>query len=81
MTASNQNPQSPSNSLQCLGLLLIAMAVASFVLPMIGVQFRLVTLLQRWSPNAPFILGGIGLAMAAIGSLAERSSPSANESR
>ena len=73
MNDQHETPESNGAAIRSLGFTLLAIALASFLLPMIGVQFRLITLLQRISPNAPLILGGIGAVILAIGAFADRS--------
>ena len=44
-----------------LGVLLVILGVGSFVLPMIGYQFRLIEPLEPYQPWAGIILAAIGL--------------------
>ena len=44
-----------------LGVLLVILGVGSFVLPMIGYQFRLIEPLEPYQPWAGIILAAVGL--------------------
>jgi hypothetical protein len=44
-----------------LGVLLVILGVGSFVLPMIGYQFRLIEPLEPYQPWAGIVLAAIGL--------------------
>ncbi len=51
------------------GLFLIAMAIASFFLPIIGIQFQHIVLLKKVLPSAPLWMAGLGLFLAVVASL------------
>jgi threonine/homoserine/homoserine lactone efflux protein len=50
-----------------IGILLVVLGVGSFVLPMIGFQFRLMDLVADYQPFAGIIVAAIGAVLLYLG--------------
>jgi hypothetical protein len=55
-----------------LGVLLVILGVGSFVLPMIGYQFRLIEPLEPYQPWAGIALAAVGLVIVILAARARR---------
>jgi protein-S-isoprenylcysteine O-methyltransferase Ste14 len=44
-----------------LGVILVIIGIGSFVLPMMGLQFRIMEPIEQWQPWAGIIVAAIGL--------------------
>jgi drug/metabolite transporter (DMT)-like permease len=55
-----------------LGVLLVILGVGSFVLPMIGYQFRLIEPLDPYQPWAGIALAAVGLVIVILAARARR---------
>ena len=49
------------------GIFLIVMGVGSFILPMMGMQFRLMSLFKEAQPAAGIIVAGLGVLLVVLG--------------
>jgi hypothetical protein len=58
-----------------IGILLVVLGVGSFVLPMIGFQFRLMDLVEDYQPFAGIIVAAIGAVLLYLGYMQRPKAP------
>ena len=56
-----------------LGIFLIIMGIGSFILPMMGLQFRLMSLMDKGQPAAGIVVAMMGGLFTYLGIKSERS--------